>query len=195
MLSADELIFGYMCGVFPMADSSEENAIYWYDPQQRGIIPLDGLIISKSLGQTLRNKKFNVTMNTAFEEVIRACANRTETWISEEIIEAYTSLHEMGFAYSFETRNKENKLVGGLYGVAIGKAFFGESMFHTERDASKVALVHLVRWLSQSNFLLLDTQYITEHLKSLGGIEISREEYRKLLAAALGKAINNDRKD
>jgi leucyl/phenylalanyl-tRNA--protein transferase len=101
----------------------------------------------------------------------------------------------MGFAYSFETRNKENKLVGGLYGVAIGKAFFGESMFHTERDASKVALVHLVRWLSQSNFLLLDTQYITEHLKSLGGIEISREEYRKLLAAALGKAITNDRKD
>ncbi len=189
MLTADELLFGYMCGVFPMADPGDGDAIYWYDPQQRGIIPLDGLKISNSLKQTLHSNKFHVTINTEFEAVVRACANRTETWISEEIVEAYASLHEMGYAYSFETRNTQNQLVGGLYGVAIGRAFFGESMFHTERDASKVALVHLVNWLNQNHFTLLDTQYITPHLQSLGGIEINRDEYRRRLADALGKEM------
>lgn len=185
MLTADEVIFGYMCGVFPMAHPEEENQVYWYEPQLRGIIPLDGLKISKSLRQTLRSGKFNVTINQSFEEVIRACANRSDTWISEEIIEVYTTLKEMGYAYSFETRDSNGQLVGGLYGVALGRAFFGESMFHLQTDASKVALVYLVEWLNQHQFTLLDTQYITDHLRSLGAIEIEREEYRERLKEAL----------
>ncbi len=185
MLSADEVIFGYMCGVFPMAHPEENNAVYWYEPQLRGIIPVDGLKMSKSLKQTLRSGKFNVTINQSFDDVIRACSKRADTWISEEIVEVYNSLFEMGYAYSFETRNKNGELVGGLYGVALGKAFFGESMFHTETDASKVALVHLVAWLKQHGFTLLDTQYITDHLKTLGAIEIEREEYKELLREAL----------
>lgn len=185
MISPDEILFGYSCGVFPMANPDDENKVYWYEPEWRGIIPLDGLKISKSLNQVLRSNKFHVTINQSFEEVMRQCAQRAETWISEEIIEVYVKLNEMGHAHSFETRNAANELVGGLYGVSMAKAFFGESMFHKERDASKFALVHLVTWMNKNNYTLLDTQYLTSHLQSMGGVEVHRNDYKELLAKAL----------
>jgi leucyl/phenylalanyl-tRNA--protein transferase len=135
--------------------------------------------------QTLKSGKFHVTANEDFEAVMRACAEREGTWISEEIIQVFIELHRQGFAFSFETRNREKELVGGLYGVALGKAFFGESMFHRERDASKVALVYLVEWMKDTGLTLLDTQYITDHLRTLGGIEITQEKYMELLDKAL----------
>ena len=184
-LTAQQVLHGYTIGVFPMAHADEEYKIFWYEPEKRGIIPLDGLKVSKSLKQTLRSKKFHFTINQDFEKTIRACARTENVWISEEIISVYCELHEMGFALSFETRNEYNELVGGLYGVAIHKAFFGESMFHIERDASKAALVFLIEWMKSNGFILLDTQYTTQHLKSLGAIEIEKVEYLKLLNHAL----------
>jgi leucyl/phenylalanyl-tRNA--protein transferase len=185
MLVPEEMLYGYSIGVFPMAHPGENNALYWYEPELRGILLLHQLKISKSLRQTMRSEKFHVTINECFEETLRACANREDTWISEEIIQCFIRLHEMGYAYSFETRNHNNELVGGLYGVAMGKAFFGESMFHTERDASKVALAELVFWLRRHQFTLLDTQYLTPHLASMGAIEIPQKEYLLLLEKAL----------
>jgi len=185
MLTAQQVLHGYTIGIFPMAHADENFKIYWYEPEIRGIIPLDKLKVSKSLKQTLRSKKFHFTINQNFEKTIRACARNENIWISEEIISVYCELHEMGYAFSFETRNQFNELVGGLYGVAIGKVFFGESMFHIERDASKASLVFLVEWMKSSGFILLDTQYITPHLKSLGAIEIIKDQYLKLLSEAL----------
>lgn len=186
MLTAQQVLHGYTMGVFPMADSDENDQIYWYEPRMRGIIPLNGFKVSKSLKQTLRSGKFTISINRNFEDVIRHCANRRDRWISEEIIAVYTELHQMGYAYSFEVRNSiTNQLVGGLYGVAMGKAFFGESMFHLERDASKVALFYLVEWMKLKEMELLDTQYITDHLRSLGGIEIPQARYLELLLEAL----------
>lgn len=185
MLVPEEMLYGYSIGVFPMAHPGENDALYWYEPELRGILPLHNFKISKSLHQTLRSGKFHVTVNQNFEETIRACANREDTWISEEIIQCFIQLHQLGYAYSFETRNTNNQLVGGLYGVAMGKAFFGESMFHTERDASKVALAELVFWLRRNQFSLLDTQYLTPHLASMGAIEIPQKEYLLLLEKAL----------
>ncbi len=161
--------------------------IEWFSPDPRAIIPLDGLRVSRSLRRTLKRNLFTIRINSAFERVMRACADRAETWISEEIISAYTALHERGFAHSVETWHGA-QLVGGLYGVAIGGAFFGESMFSRMADASKVALVHLVERLRQRGFLLLDTQYITEHLRRLGAIEVSRSRYLRLLSKAI--AVN-----
>jgi leucyl/phenylalanyl-tRNA--protein transferase len=185
LLTPEALLFAYSIGMFPMADPSQNNEIGWYEPEMRGIIPLDGLKVSKSLRQVLISGKYHVTMNTEFEQVMRHCANRSDTWISEEIISAYTALHELGYAFSFETRDSTGVLAGGLYGVALGRAFFGESMFHLQRDASKVALVELVNWMKRNGFVLLDTQYYTPHLGSMGCIEISRNEYKKLLIQAL----------
>lgn len=184
-LTPEMVLQGYSMGIFPMADSDDNDSIYWYEPQMRGIIPLDGLKISKSLKQTLRSGKFHLTINEEFETVMRHCANRESRWISEEIISVYSELHRLGYGFSFETRNKKNELVGGLYGICLGKAFFGESMFHFETDASKVALVYLVEWMKQNGLVLLDTQYLTDHLKSLGGIEITQKEYLALLLEAL----------
>lgn len=184
-LTPEMVLQGYSMGIFPMADSEDLDAIYWYEPTMRGIIPLDGLKVSKSLKQTLRSGKFHVTINESFGQVMRCCSNRESKWISDGIIEVYTELYELGFGYSFETRNAQNELVGGLYGIALGKAFFGESMFHLERDASKVALVALVEWMNQNGFMLLDTQYLTDHLKSLGGIEIPQKVYLAKLLEAL----------
>ena len=184
-LTPDTVLFGYSIGVFPMADSDENNEIGWYAPDERGIIPLDGLKINKSMQQVMRLGKFTLTINTAFEEVMRMCAKRDRTWISEDIIEVYCQLHEMGYAHSFETRNKQGELVGGLYGIALGRAFFGESMFHTERDASKFALIKLVDWLNQHEYVLLDTQYTTPHLESMGAITISKSDYMILLNFAM----------
>lgn len=182
-IQSDVLLEGYCCGIFPMADG-KDGAIHWFSPERRGIIPLDGLKISRSLHQTLKKQIFTIRINTAFEEVMRKCADRSEVWISESIIRSYTQLHAMGFAHSVECWHYE-KLVGGLYGVAIGGAFFGESMFSAMRDASKVALVALVQRLTERKFALLDTQYTTPHLISLGCIEILREQYLRQLYTAI----------
>ena len=162
----------------------KEGEIRWYEPKRRAIFPLDALIISRSLKQTLKKGIFEVRVNTAYESVMRLCADRGETWISESIIRSYCDLHRRGHAFSVESWN-EGELVGGLYGVALGGAVFGESMFSRIKDASKVALVALVRRLQQREFVLLDAQFMTQHLESLGAIEISQHEYLKRLDHAL----------
>ena len=182
-IDSELLLNAYRCGIFPMAES-REGEIYWYEPKQRAIFPLDGLIVSRSLGQSLKKKIYDVRFNSAFELVMRSCAEREETWISETIIQSYCELNRRGHAFSVESWH-EGKLVGGLYGVALGGAFFGESMFSRMKDASKVALVSLVRQLCRQQFILLDAQFMTPHLESLGAIEISQREYLKRLNSAL----------
>jgi leucyl/phenylalanyl-tRNA--protein transferase len=185
IIPPDLLLYAYCDAMFPMAES-REGPLYWYSPDPRAIIPLDGLKVSRSLRQLVKKKVFDIRVNTVFESVIRECAEREETWISEQIVQSYLELHRLGYAHSVETwRNK--KLVGGLYGVAVGAAFFGESMFHTERDASKVALVFLVDRLREREFELLDTQFITLHLARLGAVEISKDEYVERLKHAIKK--------
>jgi len=184
MLDTTELIYAYSQGYFPMAVPEENNEIYWFKPDMRGIIPLDGFHISKNLKKLYAKEHFTLKINGDFEGVMRGCADRNDTWISDDIINTYCKLNEMGYAFSFETW-RNNKLVGGLYGVALGSVFFGESMFHTETDASKIALVFLVEFLLENNFSLLDTQYINDHLKQFGCIEIPNEEYEILLKQAL----------
>lgn len=183
IIPAELLLAAYSAGYFPMADS-RDGEIHWYSPDPRGILPLDTFKISRSLKQTIKKKIFEIRIDTTFEEVIRNCAGRDDTWISEEIIQSYLQLHALGYAHSVESWH-ENKLVGGLYGVALNAAFFGESMFSLMEDASKVALVALVQKLKQNGFELLDIQYITSHLKRFEAVEISREEYIKKLNIAL----------
>ncbi|WP_417448805.1 leucyl/phenylalanyl-tRNA--protein transferase [Kordiimonas sp.] len=182
------LLQAYASGVFPMADHRDDADLFWIDPEERGIIPLDGFHIPRKLAKCIRKETFEVRANTAFREVVRACSapahGRDTTWISERIERLYTELHNMGFAHSIECWQAE-QLVGGLYGVSLGGVFFGESMFHTVTDASKVALVHLVAHLRHSGFRLLDTQFITGHLRQFGAIEIPRTEYHELLSNAL----------
>ena len=182
-IEPDFLLAAYAAGYFPMA-YSREGSINWYSPDPRAIIPLDTFKISRSLRQTLKKHLFEIRFNTAFEEVIRSCAARKETWISEDIIQSYLQLRNLGYAHSVEAWKSET-LVGGLYGVAIGGAFFGESMFSCKRDASKVALVYLVQHLRVKKFKLLDTQFITPHMAQFGAKEISREYYLKLLKQAI----------
>lgn len=171
-----------------MAESRESPTLHWLDPDERGILPLDGLHISHSLMKTLRSGRFTVTASQAFEQVIAACAaaraNREETWINHEIEWLFNELSHLGFAHSVESW-ENGKLVGGLYGITLGGAFFGESMFSTATDASKVALAHLVARLRLGGYTLLDTQFITDHLSSLGAIEIPRHTYHAMLAAAV----------
>ncbi|MDX5319785.1 MAG: leucyl/phenylalanyl-tRNA--protein transferase [Bacteroidota bacterium] len=183
-LTPAQVIQGYTMGVFPMAHPEEDNTIYWYEPKMRGILPLDGLKVSKSLRRRIEKEEFEVTINKSFVEVIEACSAREETWISQEIQQVYSELHQDGWAHSVECW-KDGNLVGGLYGVAIKKAFFGESMFHRATDASKVALYYLVEWLKENDFQLLDMQYLTPHLATLGGIEIPQKRYLTLLNRAL----------
>ena len=187
-LTPDLLLYGYVRGVFPMADPDQDDALYWYAPDPRGVLPLDGFLVSRNLRRLVRQGRFEVTTDRAFEAVMRACAapaaGRETTWISPEIVEAYTALHRLGAAHSVECW-RDGALVGGLYGVAIGGAFFGESMFHRERDASKVALVHLVRHLRAGGFTLLDVQFVTPHLAQFGAVEIPRPAYLRLLDAAI----------
>jgi leucyl/phenylalanyl-tRNA--protein transferase len=185
IIPPDLLLYAYCNAMFPMAES-REGPLYWYSPDPRAIIPLEGLKVSRSLRQLVKKKVFSIRVNTVFESVIRECAEREETWISEQIVQSYLELHRLGYAHSVETWRNE-KLVGGLYGVAVGAAFFGESMFHTERDASKVALVFLVDRLREREFELLDTQFITAHLARLGAIEISKDEYVDRLKHAIKK--------
>jgi leucyl/phenylalanyl-tRNA--protein transferase len=184
-LTPQLLINAYSQGIFPMAEGDE---IYWFDPDPRAIIPLNNFHVSRSLGRAVRQNRFEVRLNTAFTAVMRACAapkpGREGTWISEEFIAVYTHLHHLGFAHSVESW-QDGVLVGGLYGVSVCGLFAGESMFSQTRDASKVALVHLVEHLKARNFVLLDTQFITEHLRQFGAIEIPRDDYEQRLAKAI----------
>lgn len=189
-LTADDLIYGYMNGIFPMADM--DGSLHWYAPDPRAIIPLDTYHIPHSLKSIINKQTFEIRFNTAFEGVMRGCAlprvTGDDTWISEEIIEAYSNLHKQGLAHSVETYI-DNSLVGGLYGVAIGGVFFGESMFHTVSNASKVAFHFLILTLREQGFGLLDTQFINDNVKRFGAIEISRNEYQLLLANNLKKKV------
>ncbi len=182
ILTPELLIMAYQQGYFPMAERNGET--YWHSPDPRAIIPLDKVRFSRSLRKTIAKGIYETRINTAFQEVVIACSEREETWISPEIIDAYTYLHELGFAHSVEAWHKD-RLAGGLYGVAIGGAFFGESMFATMNDASKVAFVRLVEHLRKQGFILLDSQYLNDHIESLGGIEISRSEYMSRLEVAI----------
>jgi leucyl/phenylalanyl-tRNA--protein transferase len=184
IIPAELLLTAYSAGYFPMADS-RDGEIHWYSPDPRAIIPLDTFKISRSLKQTIKKNIFEMRINNSFEDVIRSCAKRDETWISEEIVRSYIELYRLGYAHSIESWYNK-KLVGGLYGVVLGSAFFGESMFSLMKDASKVALVALVETLKERGFKLLDTQYTTPHLKNFGVVEISRDEYlHKYLKTAL----------
>jgi leucyl/phenylalanyl-tRNA---protein transferase len=188
VIPADLLISAYASGWFPMA--GEDGVIRWYSPDPRGVIPLDAFHVGSRLERVVRRGTFIVRIDTAFDEVIRACADAKRdpddpgSWISDEIIESYLALHGAGVAHSVETWRDE-QLVGGLYGVALGGAFFGESMFHRATDASKIALVSLVKRLRDRGFQLLDTQWTTEHLEQFGAVEISRREYLRQLERAL----------
>ncbi len=182
MIEPELLLQGYRLGVFPMAMA--DDTIEWFSPDPRAILPLDKFHVPHALRRTLKKEVFNVRVDQRFAEVIRACAKRKDTWINDEIIHGYERLHELGYAHSVETWS-EGKLVGGLYGVAIGGAFFGESMFHRVTDASKVALVALVQRLRARKFVLLDTQWLTPHLAQFGVNEISRSHYLRLLGRAV----------
>jgi len=183
-LTPELLLRAYAAGIFPMAEGRDDPAIHWVDPRRRGVIPLDGFHISHSLARRIRRGGFSVTVNRDFAGVVRACAARPETWINAPIFALYLDLHRMGFAHSLEVLQGD-ALIGGVYGVALGAAFFGESMFSRRTDASKIALAWLVHRLRAGGFCLFDTQFLTPHLASLGGIEISRASYRTQLARAL----------
>jgi leucyl/phenylalanyl-tRNA--protein transferase len=180
------VVRAYRQGLFPMA--MEDGSIGWFSPDPRGIIPLDAFHIPSRLARVIRRGRFEVAIDRAFEEVMRACAEREDegTWISEEIVQCYVALHRLGLAHSVETW-REGRLVGGLYGVHIGSAFFGESMFHRETDASKVALAALVDRLRRRNFSLLDVQWVNPHLKQFGAVEVGREAYLRLLKTAVAR--------
>lgn len=186
--SVDDLIACYARGVFPMADAREDESVFLIDPERRGVLPLGGLHVPKRLARTVRNGPYEIRIDTAFDAVIEGCAasrpGRVETWINHPIQRLYGQLYARGLAHSVEAWLGE-ELVGGLYGVSLGAAFFGESMFSTARDASKVTLVHLVARLIAGGYQLLDTQFLTEHLTQFGVIEIARAEYRRRLAKAL----------
>lgn len=187
-ITPEVLLRAYACGIFPMSESADDPTIFWVEPEQRGVIPLDGFHISSRLARTVRTDVFRVTINTAFKQTIAACAEpkpgRDDTWINKRIRDLYTSLHGIGHCHSVEVWD-DDELVGGLYGVSLGRAFFGESMFHRTRDASKVALVHLVARLIAGGFVLLDTQFVTDHLRSFGAVEVPRRRYRTLLDDAI----------
>ncbi|MGQ2919018.1 MULTISPECIES: leucyl/phenylalanyl-tRNA--protein transferase [Rhizobium] len=189
-ITVDILLRAYSAGLFPMADSADDPELFWVEPEIRGIIPLDDFHISKSLAKAMRKKPFEIRFNTAFEAVMAGCAaeapDRPSTWINATIRKLYTELHQIGHAHSVEAwEGKE--LVGGLYGVSLGAAFFGESMFSRRTNASKICLVHLVERLRASGFVLLDTQFTTEHLKTFGAIDVPKQEYAKMLDRAVNR--------
>ncbi len=196
-ITPEVLLRAYACGIFPMAESADDPTLFWVEPELRGVIPFDGFRVASRLARTVRSDVFSVTVDTAFKAVISGCAapqpGRDDTWINKRIRDLYLGLYTSGHCHSVEVWQDDN-LVGGLYGVSLGRAFFGESMFHTARDASKVALVHLVARLIAGGFELLDTQYVTEHLKTFGAVEISRRRYRALLDKAISGAPAEFRK-
>ena len=187
-ITPDILLRAYSIGLFPMAESASDPNLFWVDPEQRGVFPLDGLVVSRSLAKTVRSDRFTIRTDTDYDSVLDGCAERVPgregTWINGRIRALYRALFDMGCVHTIEAWDGD-RLVGGLYGVAIGAAFFGESMFHRARDASKVALVHLVALLRAGGFELLDTQFVTEHLRRFGAVEIDRSAYRARLRRAL----------
>ena len=187
-LTPEVLLKAYACGIFPMAENADDPALFWIDPPKRGIIPLDGFHIPSRLARTVRNTPFTVVSNRDFDAVIDACAapgpKRARTWINARIRQLYGDLFRIGHCHTVEVYDGA-RLVGGLYGVSLGRAFFGESMFHVERDCSKIALVHLVARLRLGGFALLDTQFLTDHLKTFGATEVPQERYGRLLASAV----------
>ena len=187
-LTPELIIRAYQAGIFPMAETAEADDLFWVSPQRRGIIPLDAFHISRSLNKTLRSHRLRIRIDSHFEEVIEGCASagtdRDSTWINPTIRRVYGQLFDRGICHTVEVWDGK-RLVGGLYGLSIGAVFFGESMFHRVTDASKVALVHLVERLRAGGYLMLDTQFMTDHLRSFGGIEIPREEYELRLAEAI----------
>lgn len=187
-MTPELVVRAYAAGVFPMARSQAESRVFWIDPDMRGVLPLDGLRVSRSLRKVLRREVFGVAIDSHFVEVIKQCAasvpGRRETWINPDIESVFTDLHDLGLAHSVECW-RGGALVGGLYGLALGGAFFGESMFSREANASKVALCHLVARLKTGGYRLLDTQFTTDHLSSLGAVEIPRADYHQRLAEAL----------
>lgn len=187
-ITPEILLRAYAAGMFPMAESADDPDVYWVQPRIRGIIPLDDFHVSKSLAKRIRQQPFDIRINTAFAEVMKHCAESTDdrptTWINPLILTLYGELHRMGYTHSVEAWQGKD-LVGGLYGVSLGSAFFGESMFSRRTDASKICLVHLVERLRQRGFTLLDTQFTTDHLKTFGAIDVPRRAYEKLLEAAM----------
>ena len=187
-ITPEILLRAYAAGLFPMAESAEDPDVYWVQPKIRGVIPLDQFHVSKSLARTTRRKPFEIRVNTAFDRVMELCAESTEmrptTWINPLILILYKELHRMGYTHSVEAWEGE-ELVGGLYGVSLGSAFFGESMFSRRTDASKICLAHLVERLRAKGFTLLDTQFTTDHLKTFGAIDVPRKAYELLLADAM----------
>ena len=187
-ITPEVLLKAYACGIFPMAESADDPALFWIEPEKRGVIPLDRFHVSTRLARTVRSDRFTVTVDRDFDAVVEACAEpwpgRSRTWINARIRTLYRKLYERRHCHSLEVYEGDN-LVGGLYGVTLGRAFFGESMFHRARDASKVALVHLVARLKAGGFKLLDTQFVTDHLRTFGAIEVPRRQYHKLLEGAL----------
>ncbi len=188
-LTPEILLQAYASGVFPMAEGRDDPTVFWVDPKRRGIIPLDGFHISRSLARRIRRADFEVSVNRDFAGVVAACADRAETWINRTIFDLYADLHAAGLAHSLEVW-QGGRLAGGVYGVTLGRAFFGESMFSRTTDASKIALAYLVDRLRETGFQLFDTQFITPHLASLGAIEISRADYHARLDAALRGRAN-----
>lgn len=185
-LTPDLLLKAYALGVFPMAESRDDPDVFWVDPRRRGILPLKGFHIARSLARRLRRGGIDIAVNRDFRATLQGCADRPETWINDTIHDLYCALHDSGFAHSLEVW-RDGGLVGGVYGVTLGGAFFGESMFSREADASKIALAYLVDRLRQAGFTLFDTQFTTPHLRSLGGEDISRSVYHRLLSAALAR--------
>ena len=187
-ITPEILLRAYAAGMFPMAESADDPEVFWVQPKIRGIIPIDNFHVSKSLAKHMRQKPFDIRINTAFVDVMKRCAESTEdrptTWINRLILSLYGELHRMGYTHSVEAWEGE-ELVGGLYGVSLGSAFFGESMFSRRTNASKICLVHLVERLKARGFTLLDTQFTTDHLKTFGAIDVPRREYEKLLDKAM----------
>jgi len=187
-ITPEILLKAYAAGIFPMAEDADDPSLFWVEPRERGIIPLDRFHVGKRLARTVRSDYFEVRVDEDFDAVIAGCAapgfDREKTWISGRIRRLYGELFDSGYCHTVEVY-RENRLVGGLYGVRLRSAFFGESMFHTERDASKVALVHLVARLRRGGFTLLDTQFVTPHLAQFGAIEVPRRSYKQMLRAAM----------
>jgi leucyl/phenylalanyl-tRNA--protein transferase len=187
-ITPEVLLKAYSCGIFPMAESADDPALYWIEPERRGIIPLDRFHVPNRLARTVRSDRYKVSVDRDFDAVIDGCAEsqpgRARTWINVRIRNLYRKLYERGDCHTVEVYDGE-ELIGGLYGVSLGRTFFGESMFHHARDASKIALVHLVARLRAGRYRLLDTQFVTDHLRTFGAVEVSRPVYHKLLDAAL----------